>query len=56
MANTDQPTNYYTKLDYLVHTLAILGYSMVVFEDDIAIFRDGTLVLIVQHGGQRKNR
>ena len=51
----DHPTQYNTELDYLVHTLTILGYSVLIFEDDITVFRDGTLVLIVQRGNQHKN-
>ena len=51
----DHPTHYDTELNYLVHTLAILGYSIVIFEDDIAVFRDGTLVLIFQRGDQRED-
>ena len=56
MANTEQPTHYYSELDYLVHTLSILGYGVIVFPDDIAIFRDGILVDIIQRGDQRENR
>ena len=51
----DHPTQYNTELDYLVHTLAILGYGMLIFADDIAVFRDRNLVLIVQRGDQRGN-
>ena len=56
MANTEQPTYYYSELDYLIHTLSILGYGVIVFPDDIAIFRDGNLVDIIQRGDQRENR
>ena len=52
----EHPTQYNSKLDYLVHTLSILGYGVIIFEDDIAVFRDGILVLIVQHGNQRESR
>lgn len=51
----DYPTQYDTELDYLVHTLVILGYSALIFEDNIAVFRNGTLVFIVQRGDQREN-
>ena len=56
MANTEHPTEYHTELDYLVHTLLILGYGTIIFPDDIAIFRDGILVLIIQRGDQREDR
>ena len=56
MANTEHPMHYYSKLDYLVHTLSILGYGVIVFPDDIAVFRDGILVEIFQRGDQRESR
>ena len=56
LADTEHPTQYDSKLNYLVHTLSILGYGVIIFPDNIAVFRDGILVLIVQRGDQRKNR
>ena len=56
LANTERPTHYYSELDYLIHTLSIVGYEVIVFPDDIAIFQDGILVDIIQRGDQRENR
>ena len=56
LANTEHPTEYDSELDYLVHTLSILGYGVLIYPDDITVFRDGILVLIVQRGDQRENR
>jgi hypothetical protein len=56
VAITEHPTQYNTELDYLVHTLAILEYGVLIFEDNITVFRDGILILIVQHGNQCKSR
>ena len=55
MANTERPMHYYSELDYLVHTLSILGYEVIVFPDDIAVFRNGILVDIFQRGDQHEN-
>ena len=44
MANTEPPAHYYSELDYLIHTLSILGYEVVIFPDDIAVFRNEVLI------------
>ena len=38
LASTEHPAQYNSELDYLVHTLSILGYGTIIFPDNIAVF------------------